>query len=87
MIQNSGKNTEYGLVFIIDCPVHEYGGNRVEKIHSLNLKVKKLNVTHKVTHNTLSRWPKGVRVGKGPGILDIRHYKGGRSSTSRTGRL
>jgi hypothetical protein len=29
----------------------------------------------------------GVRVGSGPGILNIRHYKGGRSSALRTGRL
>ena len=29
----------------------------------------------------------GVRVGYGPGIPEIRHYNGGRSSVSRTGRL
>ena len=40
-----------------------------------------------LSHNRPSRWPKGVRVGYGPGFLDVRHYNGRRSSALRTGRL
>ena len=39
-----------------------------------------------LSHNRPLRWPKEVRVGWGPGFLDVRHYKSGRSSATRTDR-